>query len=97
MGTCISLFFYIHISSISFLQVDAFESLEELRHPGRVLHIHEKLSSPSRKRSLSEKMRRHEEKIAKAQELRENLMLAKTEKLKDLFKKVIKCLLILYG
>ncbi|XP_050730260.1 S phase cyclin A-associated protein in the endoplasmic reticulum-like isoform X1 [Eriocheir sinensis] len=69
-------------------QVDAFESLEELRHPGRVLHIHEKLSSPSRKRSLSEKMRRHEEKIAKAQELRENLMLVKTEKLKDLFKKI---------
>lgn len=64
------------------------ESLEELRHPGRVLHIHEKLSSPSRKRSLSEKMRRHEERLAKAQELRENLIQAKTEKLKDLFKKV---------
>lgn len=64
------------------------ESLEEFRHPGRVLHIHEKLSSPSRKRSLSEKMRRHEEKLAKAQELRENLIQVKTEKLKDLFKKV---------
>ncbi|XP_071533158.1 uncharacterized protein ssp3 isoform X2 [Panulirus ornatus] len=69
-------------------QVDAMESLEELRHPGRVLHIHEKLSSPSRKRSLSEKMRRHEERLAKAQELRENLIQAKTEKLKDLFKKI---------
>ncbi|MPC60377.1 S phase cyclin A-associated protein in the endoplasmic reticulum [Portunus trituberculatus] len=77
------------MSSMSWAdQVDAFESLEKLRHPGRVLHIHEKLSSPSRKRSLSEKMRRHEEKIAKAQELRENLILAKTEKLKDLFKKI---------
>ncbi|XP_047487554.1 S phase cyclin A-associated protein in the endoplasmic reticulum-like [Penaeus chinensis] len=64
------------------------ESLEELRHPGRVLHIHEKLSSPSRKRSLSEKMRRHEEKLAKAQELREKLIQAKTDKLKDLFKKI---------
>ncbi|KAK8737999.1 hypothetical protein OTU49_004339, partial [Cherax quadricarinatus] len=69
-------------------QVDAMESLEELRHPGRVLHIHEKLSSPSRKRSLSEKMRRHEEKLAKAQELRENFIQAKTDKLKDLFKKI---------
>lgn len=85
--------FTIFLYSFQFLfsQVDAFESLENLRHPGRVLHIHEKLSSPSRKRSLSEKMRRHEEKIAKAQELRENLILAKTEKLKDLFKKVIVC------
>ncbi|KAK3853709.1 hypothetical protein Pcinc_039763 [Petrolisthes cinctipes] len=69
-------------------QVDAFESLEQLRHPGRVLHIHEKLSSPSRKRSLSEKMRRHEERLAKAKQLRDNLILAKTEKLKDLFKKI---------
>ncbi|XP_042206932.1 S phase cyclin A-associated protein in the endoplasmic reticulum-like isoform X3 [Homarus americanus] len=69
-------------------QVDAMESLEELRHPGRVLHIHEKLSSPSRKRSLSEKMRRHEERLAKAQELRGNLIQAKTDKLKDLFKKI---------
>lgn len=88
--------FIVHRLYLNFfsLQVDAFESLEELRHPGRVLHIHEKLSSPSRKRSLSEKMRRHEEKIAKAQELRENLMLAKTEKLKDLFKKVIMSLYI---
>ncbi|XP_042882027.1 S phase cyclin A-associated protein in the endoplasmic reticulum-like isoform X3 [Penaeus japonicus] len=77
------------LSSLSWAdQVDAMESLEELRHPGRVLHIHEKLSSPSRKRSLSEKMRRHEEKLAKAQELREKLIQAKTDKLKDLFKKI---------
>ncbi|XP_066969549.1 calponin homology domain-containing protein DDB_G0272472 isoform X1 [Macrobrachium rosenbergii] len=69
-------------------QVDMMESLEELRHPGRLLHIHEKLSSPSRKRSLSEKMKRYEEKLAKAQELREKLMQAKTDKLKDLFKKI---------
>ncbi|KAK7075868.1 hypothetical protein SK128_028009, partial [Halocaridina rubra] len=69
-------------------QVDVMESLEDLRHPGRLLHIHEKLSSPSRKRSLSEKMKRYEEKLAKAQELREKLMLAKTDKLKDLFKKI---------
>nr|XP_045611735.1 S phase cyclin A-associated protein in the endoplasmic reticulum-like isoform X1 [Procambarus clarkii]XP_045611736.1 S phase cyclin A-associated protein in the endoplasmic reticulum-like isoform X1 [Procambarus clarkii]XP_045611737.1 S phase cyclin A-associated protein in the endoplasmic reticulum-like isoform X1 [Procambarus clarkii] len=77
------------LSSLSWAdQVDAMESLDELRHPGRVLHIHEKLSSPSRKRSLSEKMRRHEEKLAKAQELRENFIQAKTDKLKDLFKKI---------
>ncbi|XP_068244843.1 S phase cyclin A-associated protein in the endoplasmic reticulum isoform X2 [Palaemon carinicauda] len=69
-------------------QVDMMESLEELRHPGRLLHIHEKLSSPSRKRSLSEKMKRYEEKLAKAQELREKLIQAKTDKLKDLFKKI---------
>ncbi|XP_076067505.1 SCAPER domain-containing protein short spindle 3 isoform X2 [Oratosquilla oratoria] len=77
------------IASLSWAdQVEAYESLEELRHPGRVLHIHEKLSSPSRKRSLSEKVRRHEEKLAKAQELRGKLMLAKTDKLKDLFKRI---------
>ena len=64
------------------------ESLEELRHPGRVLHIHEKLSSPSRKLPLKEKLRRHQEKLAKAQELRDKLMMAKTEKLKDLFRRV---------
>ena len=69
-------------------QVEAMESLEELRHPGRVLHIHEKLSSPSRKLSLTEKMRRHQEKLAKAQELRGKLIEAKTEKLKDLFKRI---------
>ncbi|CAL4114157.1 unnamed protein product, partial [Meganyctiphanes norvegica] len=77
------------LSSLSWAdQVDAMESLETLRQPGRVLHIHEKLSSPSRKRSLSEKMRRHEEKLAKAQELRGKLMQAKTDKLKDLFKRI---------
>ncbi|KAG0695245.1 S phase cyclin A-associated protein in the endoplasmic reticulum [Chionoecetes opilio] len=78
----------LQVFHVILMMVDAFESLENVRHPGRVLHIHEKLSSPSRKRSLSEKMRRHEERIAKAQELRENLIFAKTEKLKDLFKKI---------
>ncbi|BFZ01533.1 hypothetical protein BsWGS_04572 [Bradybaena similaris] len=61
---------------------------EEARTPGHGVHMHEKLSSPSRKRSPTESRRRHEEKQAKAQELREKLMQEKAERLRDLSKKV---------
>ncbi|KAK7009489.1 S phase cyclin A-associated protein in the endoplasmic reticulum-like isoform X1 [Biomphalaria glabrata] len=61
---------------------------EEARMPGHGVHMHEKLSSPSRKRSPTESRRRHEEKQAKAQELRGKLMQEKAERLRDLSKKV---------
>ncbi|CAL1531856.1 unnamed protein product [Lymnaea stagnalis] len=61
---------------------------EEARTPGHGVHMHEKLSSPSRKRSPTESRRRHEEKQAKAQELRGKLMQEKAERLRDLSKKV---------
>lgn len=58
---------------------------ELLRTPGRALKIHEKLSSPSRKRSLSESIKRHNEKLAKAQEMREKLLEEKAGKFKGDF------------
>ncbi|XP_012935798.1 S phase cyclin A-associated protein in the endoplasmic reticulum [Aplysia californica] len=61
---------------------------DDARTPGHGVHMHEKLSSPSRKRSPTESRRRHEEKQAKAQELREKLMQEKAERLRDLSKKV---------
>ncbi|XP_076464959.1 S phase cyclin A-associated protein in the endoplasmic reticulum-like isoform X2 [Babylonia areolata] len=60
----------------------------EARTPGHGVHMHEKLSSPSRKRSPTESRRRHEEKQAKAQELREKLLQEKAERLRELSKKV---------
>ncbi|KAF2363422.1 Zinc finger C2H2-type [Trinorchestia longiramus] len=59
-----------------------------VREPGRVLQIHEKLSSPSRKLPLHEKLRRHNERLAKAEMLRQNFISTKTEKLKELFKRI---------
>ncbi|KAK3096644.1 hypothetical protein FSP39_001987 [Pinctada imbricata] len=60
----------------------------EARTPGHAVHMHEKLSSPSRKRSPTESKKRHEQKQAKARELREKLLQEKAERLKDLSKKV---------
>ncbi|XP_023932135.1 S phase cyclin A-associated protein in the endoplasmic reticulum-like isoform X1 [Lingula anatina] len=60
----------------------------ETRTPGRSVHMHEKLSSPSRKRSAVESKKRHDEKQAKAQELREKLLQEKAERLKELSNKV---------
>uniref|UniRef100_A0A6A7FT43 S phase cyclin A-associated protein in the endoplasmic reticulum-like n=2 Tax=Hirondellea gigas TaxID=1518452 RepID=A0A6A7FT43_9CRUS len=59
-----------------------------LREPGRVLQIHEKLSSPARKLPLHEKLRLHKERLAKAEMLRQALIKTKTEKLKELFRKI---------
>lgn len=59
----------------------------DTRTPGRALQVHEKLSSPSRKRSLSETIRRHEEKFVKAQEAREKYLVKKAEKFKEIAKK----------
>ncbi|KAL8602246.1 hypothetical protein ACOMHN_022759 [Nucella lapillus] len=61
----------------------------ETRTPGHGVHMHEKLSSPSRKRSPTESRRRHEEKQAKAQEQREKLLQEKAERLRELSKKLL--------
>jgi hypothetical protein len=61
---------------------------ELLRTPGRALQMHEKLSSPSRKRSISESFRIHEEKLAKAQEAREKFLEEKAQRFKGIVKKV---------
>jgi len=53
-----------------------------MRPPGRACQMHEKLSSPSRKRSISESIKRHEEKCAKAREVREKLLEEKKGKFK---------------
>ncbi|XP_076350517.1 SCAPER domain-containing protein short spindle 3 isoform X1 [Tachypleus tridentatus] len=67
---------------------DQMEYLElELRTPGRALQMHEKLSSPYRKKSRSETIRRHEEKLAKAQEQREKFLEERAHKFKDIVKK----------
>lgn len=58
------------------------------RAPCRALQLHEKFSSPSRKRSLHDTLRKQEEKQAKAQEAREKLLEEKAGKFKGIVKKV---------
>lgn len=60
----------------------------EARTPGHGVHMHEKLSSPSRKRSPTERKKRHEQKQAKAQELRTKLNNEKAARLKEISRKV---------
>lgn len=67
------------------------DSTELLRTPGKAIELHEKLSSPSRKRrnaSPTESIKRHEEKLAKAQEQRERLLEEKAQKFRGIAKKV---------
>lgn len=60
----------------------------DTRTPGYAVHMHEKLSSPSRKRSPTESKKRAEQKQAKAQELRDKLMQEKSERLRIIGQKV---------
>lgn len=60
----------------------------ELRIPGRALQMHEKLSSATRKRPLSETLQRNREKQAKAQEQRERIREEKAQRCRDYAKKV---------
>jgi hypothetical protein len=71
-------------------RVDALEQLEEMeaRHPGRALELHQKLSSPSRRRTLPETLRCFQAKQAQAKEKRERLMHEKSQKLRELLNKV---------
>ncbi|XP_078113093.1 S phase cyclin A-associated protein in the endoplasmic reticulum isoform X4 [Sander vitreus] len=60
---------------------------EPARPPGHGIHMHEKLSSPSRKRTIAESKKKHEEKQLKAQQLREKLQEEKTLKLQKLLER----------
>ncbi|KAI1904482.1 hypothetical protein AGOR_G00006090 [Albula goreensis] len=60
---------------------------EPARPPGHGIHMHEKLSSPSRKRTIAESKKKHEEKQLKAQQLREKLREEKSHKLQKLLER----------
>eukprot|EP00057_Strongylocentrotus_purpuratus_P011849 XP_011666323.1 PREDICTED: S phase cyclin A-associated protein in the endoplasmic reticulum [Strongylocentrotus purpuratus] len=68
--------------------VNIAENVELARTPGYALHMHEKLSSPSRKRTREESQKRHEERQRKAQSKREQLSEAKSTRLTVLHEKV---------
>ncbi|XP_075894161.1 S phase cyclin A-associated protein in the endoplasmic reticulum isoform X2 [Nelusetta ayraudi] len=60
---------------------------EPSRPPGHGIHMHEKLSSPSRKRTIAESKKKHEEKQLKAQQLRDKLREEKSLKLQKLLER----------
>lgn len=60
------------------------------RPPGRAVHLHQRLSSPSRKRPLEEVIRIHEEKQKKAQQQRERMLDERLQSLQMLSEKVQK-------
>ncbi|KAI5100474.1 S phase cyclin A-associated protein in the endoplasmic reticulum isoform X1 [Silurus meridionalis] len=60
---------------------------EPSRPPGHGIHMHEKLSSPSRKRTIAESKKKHEEKQLKAQQLRDKLKEEKSHKLQKLLER----------
>ncbi|XP_041464189.1 S phase cyclin A-associated protein in the endoplasmic reticulum-like [Lytechinus variegatus] len=68
--------------------VNIAENVESARTPGYALHMHEKLSSPSRKRTREESQKRHEERQSRAQSKREQLAEAKSNRLTLLHEKV---------
>lgn len=58
------------------------------RHPGRAQELHQKLSSPSRRRSLQETLKKYQAKHTRAQEKREQVQKEKTIKIQQLLARV---------
>uniref|UniRef100_A0A1B6E2L9 S phase cyclin A-associated protein in the endoplasmic reticulum N-terminal domain-containing protein n=1 Tax=Clastoptera arizonana TaxID=38151 RepID=A0A1B6E2L9_9HEMI len=71
-------------------RLSTLEKLEELvaRHPGRALELHQKLSSPSRRRTLPDTIQRYHARQASAKRKREQLLQDKSAKMRELLNKV---------